>query len=1179
MTSLKLFLFGSPRCELDGQPVEISLRKALAVLVYLAVTRQSYRRDALATMFWPDHDRSSARSNLRRVLYWISHYTAEGILKTSSEEVSTNPEFELWIDVHEFDAALEDSEAGEPERLGAAASLYTGHFLEGFTLPDSPSFDDWQFFEGDRLQQAYAGLLEQLVELHRKRGEYPPAIEYARRWLALDQLNETAHRALMALYGQAGQYSAALRQYETCARLLKTELGISPEPETIALYESLRRRELGPAPEPLAQPSTPLPEPTLPPPALTLLPEFLEEDANGEHEAISRTSPHNLAALTTPLLGRQQELEEVASLLASPSVRLLTITGPGGIGKTRLAQEAAWAVLDNQAELPDGVFFVPLSCAGSSAALAQAIAQALDFNFYADAEPPEKQVILYLSSKRLLLVLDNIEHLLDEAGLSLIVALLMDAPGVKLMVTSSTRLNIQREQLFPLTGLPLPEPDRPGETSEIDGALLLFQESARRVVPDFSLDSQNLPDAIRICQLLEGVPLGIELAGAWVGMLNPAEIAAEIAKSLDFLEAEWQDLPERHRSLRAVFESSWQLLSEDERNVLRRLAIFRGAFTRQAANEVAGADLRMLQALANKSWLGREESGRWQIHPLLRQYAARQLAAGSEEWEGVMNRHASYYSRLIEAAGEAIKGAGQKEAFDRIEVEFENVLVAWMHLLDENRFDEVLQMLFGMAQYCLAKTRVAEFWTWLETALVVAAQNVTVAGSRPLICAILALQGRLRFGYHHGPLGGQFAEDKDKIQRAFEMSAAFNARQEMGIWHTFLLVQYAWYIDREAGIEALRSLLESGHLQTDEWEQAYALEALGSLLRSLHSYSEAKGLLLDALEIYRRLGEPTGWGSTLRTLGAIAKEQQAYAEARAYLEEARQVSQQAGDWANLARVLWELGHISRNEARFAEAFDFFDKQRQAAARGGLRYLEAQALSTTSIEAIRYGDLETARQARQESMEISRQIDDPNGMAWSYWEMGEIYRVEGDRDSARRWYQKALDLFDERRINLGMAYYERGLGDLALQENDYPEAQNHFENCLKLSQGERNFWAASYALSGLGLAQIGLGLAADARKSLEQAMQLASEMGNLGLLLRGAAGMAALLTLEGDPAEAIRVSTLVMNQPAAWRETRAQVEAIQAEAAAQLTPDQLENARKLGQDAALSDLGFETIPLV
>jgi DNA-binding SARP family transcriptional activator/pimeloyl-ACP methyl ester carboxylesterase len=250
MSELRLFSFGPPRLEHRGENVSISLRKALALLNYLAVRRGKYSRDELATLFWPESDQSGARANLRRTLYVINKDLGEEIVSSDKEIVFLNPQIDIWTDVEQFRRYIEESSlaseslgdnvAQRTELLEKAAVLYKGDFLAGFTLPDCPEFDEWQFFEAENLRGSLASILQQLVSIYEAQGDFAQAIAHARHWLSLDPIHEPAHRLLMELYAKSGQHAAALRQYKECERLLNQELGVPPQPETTDLYQSIR---------------------------------------------------------------------------------------------------------------------------------------------------------------------------------------------------------------------------------------------------------------------------------------------------------------------------------------------------------------------------------------------------------------------------------------------------------------------------------------------------------------------------------------------------------------------------------------------------------------------------------------------------------------------------------------------------------------------------------------------------------------------------------------------------------------------------------------------------------------------------------------------------------------------------------------------------------------------------
>src|SRR5947199_3721718 len=391
----------------------------------------------------------------------------------------------------------------------------------------------------------------------------------------------------------------------------------------------------------------------------------------------------NLPLPRTSFVGRTSELEAIDRLLEDPACRLLTLVGPGGAGKTRLALEAAARRVDRY---PHGVHFVPLASVSSPDFLAPAIAESIQFAVDGahSGFSAQEQLLDYLSERSTLLVLDNFEHLIGGSGL--LGEVIERAPHVELLTTSRERLNVQSEWVFDVEGLGLAENGN-GSAS----AVRLFVERAKQVAPGFALDDAS--QALRICRLVDGMPLGIELAASWVSMLSCAEIADEIEGNIDFLATSMRDVPERHRSLRAAIDQSWRLLTDEQRSAFSRLSVFRGSFDRGAAVAVTGADLRLVSELVAKSLLRRPDFGRFELHELLRQYVAEQLAASPAEEADARERHARHYAaRLLERQA-ALMGPEVTAARDELRGELDNLRVAAEWTLAEDDEHAALEAL------------------------------------------------------------------------------------------------------------------------------------------------------------------------------------------------------------------------------------------------------------------------------------------------------------------------------------------------------------------------------------------------------------------------------------------------------------------------------------------------------
>jgi predicted ATPase/DNA-binding SARP family transcriptional activator len=601
MARLACSFLGTFQVTLGEKPVtDFVSDKARALLAYLAVERnRPHRRETLAGLLWPDRPQSVALNSLRQALFNLRRAIGDQdasppILFITRHTVQFNPNSDHWLDVTAFIERVVVSKSHPHHRLETcglciqhlhlAAYMYRGNFLEGLNPAGSLAFEEWALLRREWLHGQGLDVLQSLADYYEQRGDYEQARDFARRQIELDPWREEAHQQLMRVLALSGERSAALAQYETCRLILGEELGTEPAQETIVLYRRIWA---------------------------------------GEMSVSSLPPAHTLPIQLTPFIGREKELAQIAERLNQPGCRLLTLIGPGGIGKTRLAIQVAADKLDHFA---DGVYFVPLASFISAESLASAMADAVRFSFL-NGENPEAQLVDYLREKEMFLVLDGFEHLLQ--GADLVLRILRNAPRVTILLTSQQRLGFQAECLFEIKGLAYAESEQVREDDNYS-AVELFVERARRARADFALTAENTPGVMRICRLVEGMPLGIELAAARVGELSCEQIAREIERSLDFLATDLRDVPERHRSLRAVFEHSWNLLAEKEKNVLSQLAVFRGDFQSEAAELVVAASPSAIAGLVEKSFLSPTPAGCYHMHAVLRKYAAEKLVAVPE---------------------------------------------------------------------------------------------------------------------------------------------------------------------------------------------------------------------------------------------------------------------------------------------------------------------------------------------------------------------------------------------------------------------------------------------------------------------------------------------------------------------------------------------------------------------
>lgn len=862
MARLKLYLLGRFQATLDESPL-IGLRsgKSRALLAYLAgEAGRPHQRSALATLLWGEHSNEAARLSLRVALSSLRDALSplnpsQGhppLLEITHQSVQFNLDPEhCWADGVEFDAHLAACAAhAHPaiircpaciRRLTEAIALYRGDFIANLAADDGPTFEEWRLLCQERYHRQATLALEQITQHHLALDSYGEAQRYARQLLALEPWHEMAHRQLMRALALDGQRNAALLQYDVCRRALADELGAEPEPETIALWARIRDGTLAPG------------------------------------------GASNLAAPLTPFIGRETELEQIAGWLNQPACRLITLVGTSGIGKTRLALAAA---AQHEALFPDGVCFAPMPATESPDAHDIALAEALQLPLAANGSTPKAQLLGYLRTKELLLVLDDLRA--APAAANWTVDLLHRAPKLRILATAPHRLNVRGECLLRVAGLTFPAASAPAECGSAPNpccsAIELFVQSACRVQPDFSLTADELPHVARICQLVEGMPLAIELAATWTPALTCADIAAEIARDPGFLTTSLQDVPERHRSLRAVFDYSWGLLSVTEQIALGRLSVFLRGFDRASAGAVAGATLPILASLTDKALLHREkcrpigggaddsplasqsrdgEAGCFSLHELVRQYAARRLAELPGEPAATQGRHSSYFLAFLADHQAALIGAGQLEALAEIAQQSENVRAAWDWAAAHGRWTELETTLPGMFLFCYMRSWFPEGMTAFGRLADALADRID-ARLDALYGSALASQGWFAFLTGHA----------EQAQALFERGLAHLRAANAGPALAFILAYHAAMALHQGDVAAARAAatesLARHEANGDRYGMAIACDILGKAAHQVGDYDEARRQCQRSLEIARTLGNRWSMAFPLELLGRIS---------------------------------------------------------------------------------------------------------------------------------------------------------------------------------------------------------------------------------------------------------------------------------------------------------------------
>ena len=998
---LTLRFLGPPEVEANGETIEVGRLKALALLIYLAVTGEGHHRNMLATLLWPESTQARARASLRRDLSILKAALGGDWLETEGETVRLK-RAGLRLDVAQFRRKLAQSRrhghaddavcAACLHSLAEAVALYRDDFLAGFSPLDAPGFDEWQFFEAEALRRELASALERLVHGYTVQGTYDEAIPYARRWLALDRLHEPAHRALMELYAHTDQRAAALRQYQVCVDILEDELGIGPAAETTALFKEIQRAS-GAA-----------------------------ERRERSHSARPGAGPrlHNFPAPVTPFVGRVEALAEVVRRLQDPTYRLLTLAGPGGIGKTRLAIQAARTLGSTplgRTGFADGIYFVPLISAGTPGQLSATIANALGFSFYRQSNPTE-QLLDHMREKELLLVIDSFEQVIAggsgageeeigdtvAGGAGLVAAILGAAADVKMLVTSREALRLREEWVYPIWGMRCPPAaaDTAGRVpGGIEGysAVKLFAQSARQVRPDFTT-TEHLDCVLRICHLVEGIPLAIELAATWLNVLACDEIAARIEHSLDILTTTWRNVPERHRSMRAVFEHSWKLLSRAEQETLARLSLFRGGFRQEAAAAVAGASLPVLAALIEKSMLWTTDDGRYQLHELLRQFAAEKLGEDEQVEETTLDLHRDYFLRFLQEWQHQLRGETQQAALRQIRQEIGNIRLAWQRASGQGEVEAIGRVLDGLYYFFRTSSRFQQGAdTFRETT-----EQMRAAGAPELL--LLRLTTRLGALYL---LLGVPGSARELLQESVSRARRLEADDELAFALNMLGNVANMEGQNDQAERLYRESLNVSRAVGDRRGTARSLYNLGRIALGAGRYREARSLFRESLALQRAVGNRAGVAYCLDSLGMTAFYLGEYAAAERDYQDSLAIFNELGDRFGSAKALGGLGLVAWGVggARLPEAEQQFRESLQITRAIGHRVSIAERLAFSGSIANSQGNYERARHFLREALAISRKLGFAFGISWSLAEMGNALLGQARPEAACERFREAL----------------------------------------------------------------------------------------------------------------------------------------------------------------------------
>jgi predicted ATPase/DNA-binding SARP family transcriptional activator len=981
MRHITIRLLGPFEVAIDGAPVTtFAYAKVRALLAYLAVgTQRPHPRSELATLLWPDQPEQAARASLSQALTTLRNALGDKgaerpLLLADTQHVQLDPNSRIEVDVADFLALLDAADAHThyswrtcpscADRLRPALDYYRGDFLADVSIADSDVFEEWATLQREHLRQRAFSALERLVEWAQWRGTYKEALIYAQRLIALEPLHEVHQRTCMRLLALNGEQTAALSQYRQYQTLLAEELATEPEDLTTTLFDHIRRGNTAgfqPAQPPFVVPMPP-----------------------------------------TSLVNRLDELQAICDRLRDLNTRAVTITGPGGIGKTRLALEAARAL---HYDFEDGIYFVELAALSDARLVANTIAQALDVK-----ERPGHSIkgllCEHLRAKRLLLILDNFEHVLAAAPL--IAELLAACPALMVLVTSRAALAIRAEQQFTLE--PLADAD----------AVQLFLQRAQSVGAALEDSEADWALYSAICQRLDRLPLAIELIAVRARTLTPAKLLGQLERPLQALVHGPRDVPIRHQALRNAIQWSYDLLTPEEQHIFISLGVFAGGCTVEAAQAVVGESfpvLSVLESLHGASLVRQQitaDETRFVMLETIREFAIEQLKTQEESSPdaghlSIQRRHAEYFLALLEQAVPELSSPRRMQWIERLKAESLNLRIALQTLINGQNGPAALRLVAMLWPYWSDQGYLNEGRDWLNRALALADTTSETAMSA---------------AHHEALLGAAFM--------AFVQDDYASARQRY------------------------EQLLALAQRSGQQLYVAKALDGLGIVVQCIGHLSEAGDLLEQSITASQAVGDLGAEHWTLFNLAFVRAQQGQIDAASTLFERAIAFNRTTANAYRLGNVLAYYAYAIAHQGDYGHARRLAEEALAIGIRQDLPWMQQIALHTLGLLAFQHEDHVAARELFERALVQSQRLVDGLYISTALSYLGLIDIREQACDRAYERLVAALELAQAIRSPKAITLVFEGLAYLWAIRGEWERATQLFGaiEMLYLRRGAR-----------------------------------------------------------------------------------------------------------------------------